>query len=208
MTEEEANEIIAENEAMVVGCTYNVLFTNDIVIGKVYEAIVAIKESPLYRMNTKIAIRRVDAERLNYERLSNGIIGERSEFFANANDKFFEEVEDQVNRLHSSIKHELDNNGIKHSEVISKLELARMLCEFGCVQLDKRESELKEKDSRFQFMNIDYLRQTKLLDSLCDTVRMLNIPHVELSTEECTKAINILSVKLADAEIIAKAISA
>lgn len=54
MTKEEVNKIIEENEAMVIGCTYNVLFTNDIVIGQVVEAVETIKRSPLYRMKTKL----------------------------------------------------------------------------------------------------------------------------------------------------------
>lgn len=46
MTKEQANSIIAENEAMVIGCTYNVLFTNDIVTGLTIEAVEDIKKSP------------------------------------------------------------------------------------------------------------------------------------------------------------------
>lgn len=69
MTREQATQIISDNESLVVGCTYNVLFTNDIVIGKTYEAIVAIKESPLYRMTMKKAIKKVDSERLIYRKI-------------------------------------------------------------------------------------------------------------------------------------------
>ena len=58
-------------------------------------------------------------------------------------------------------------------------------------------------------LSIKYLRLTKLYESLCIIKKALNIPcTVNLNTEECTKAINILSVKLADANTIAKAISA
>jgi hypothetical protein len=207
MTREQATQIISDNESLVVGCTYNVLFTNDIVIGKTYEAIVAIKESPLYRMTMKKAIKKVDSERLIYERLSNGVIGERSDFFARANDKFVEEVQDYIDILYFSIKQELDNKCIIHSSEISKLELARMLCEFGCVQLDSREEALVKKDPRFRKMNINYLRQTKLNNALSDAVKALNIPDLKCKTGVCLKAINNLAVKLAEADTIAKAIS-
>ena len=83
------------------------------------------------------------------------------------------------------------------------------MCEFGCAQLDKREEELQEKDKRFRKIKIDYLRQTELLKMLNEVMRTMEIPSiVNLNTEDTTRAINILSVKLASAEIIAKAISA
>lgn len=209
MTKEEANNIIAENEAMVIGCTYNVLFTNDIVIGLTYEAEVAIKESPLYRYDIKRKLKDLVKCRLEYEKISNRVIGDKINFFADANDIFIKEVHRYINSLHSAIKKQYDKSNLKHSDVISKLELARILCNFSCVQLDDREKALCDKDIRFNNLSIKYLRLTKLYESLCIIKKALNIPcTVNLNTEECTKAINILSVKLADANTIAKAISA
>lgn len=209
MTKEEVNRIIAENEAMVIGCTYNVLFTNDIVVSLTIEAVESVRKSPLYRMKTKQTINRVEAERKKYERLVNGIISDRSAFFADANDVFVEEIQKHVDILYWSIKREFDKHNLKHSDIIARLELARTLCAFGCVQLDKREEELQAKDKRFKKVKIDYLRQTDLLHTLDEAMRTMNVPYtIDLNTEECTRAINILSVKLADAEIIAKAISA
>lgn len=209
MTKEQANSIIAENEAMVIGCTYNVLFTNDIVTGLTIEAVEDIKKSPLYRMRTKQAVNRVEVERKKYEKLINGIVRERSGFFADANDIFTEDIRKHVDILYWSIKREFDKFNLKHSDIIARLELARTLCEFGCVQLDRREEELQAKDSRFRRFGIEYLRQTNLLHALNEAMCTINVPcMIDLNTEDCTRAINILSVKLADAEIIAKAISA
>ena len=39
MTKEESKKIIDENAAMAVACTYNVLFTNDIVSGLALDAV-------------------------------------------------------------------------------------------------------------------------------------------------------------------------
>ena len=39
MTNEESKRIIDENAAMAVACTYNVLFTNDIVSGLALDAV-------------------------------------------------------------------------------------------------------------------------------------------------------------------------
>lgn len=209
MTKEEANNIIAENEAMVIGCTYNVLFTNDIVIGLTIEAVESIRKSPLYRFDTKRKVNIVEKDRLKYERLINEVIGNTSSFFADANDIFLEDIQKHVDILYYSIKREFDKVNLSFSDIIARMELARTLCEFSCLQLDKREEELQEKDKRFKKFGIDYLRLTDLLRSLSETMKTLNVPcTVNLNTEECTKAINILSLKLADANTIAKAISA
>lgn len=205
MTKEEANNIIAENEAMVIGCTYNVLFTNDIVIGLTIEAVESIRKTPLYRFDTKRKVNIVEKDRLKYERLINEVIGNTSSFFADANDIFLEDIQKHVDILYYSIKREFDKVNLSFSDIIA----ARTLCEFSCLQLDKREEELQEKDKRFKKFGIDYLRLTNLLRSLSETMKTLNVPcTVNLNTEECTKAINILSVKLAYANTIAKAISA
>ena len=209
MTKEEANNIIAENEAMVIGCTYNVLFTNDIVIGLTIEAVESIRKTPLYRFDTKRKVNIVEKDRLKYERLINEVIGNTSSFFADANAIFLEDIQKHVDILYYSIKREFDKVNLSFSDIIARMELARTLCEFSCLQLDKREEELQEKDKRFKKFGIDYLRLTNLLRSLSETMKTLNVPcTVNLNTEECTKAINILSVKLADANTIAKAISA
>lgn len=209
MTKEEANNIIAENEAMVIGCTYNVLFTNDIVIGLTIEAVESIRKSPLYRFDTKRKVNIVEKDRLKYERMINEVIGNTSSFFADANDIFLEDIQKYVDILYYSIKREFDKVNLSFSDIIARMELARTLCEFSCLQLDKREEELQEKDKRFKKFGIDYLRLTNLLRSLSETMKTLNVPcTVNLNTEECTKEINILSVKLADANTIAKAISA
>lgn len=209
MTKEEANNIITENEAMVIGCTYNVLFTNDIVIGLTIEAVESIRKSPLYRFDTKRKVNIVEKDRLKYERMINEVIGNTSSFFADANDIFLEDIQKHVDILYYSIEREFDKVNLSFSDIIARMELARTLCEFSCLQLDKREEELQEKDKRFKKFGIDYLRLTNLLRSLSETMKTLNVPcTVNLNTEECTKAINILSVKLADANTIAKAISA
>lgn len=209
MTKEEANNIIAENEAMVIGCTYNVLFTNDIVIGLTIEAVESIRKTPLYRFDTKRKVNIVEKDRLKYERMINEVIGNTSSFFADANDIFLEDIQKHVDILYYSIKREFDKVNLSFSDIIARMELARTLCEFSCLQLDKREEELQEKDKRFKKFGIDYLRLTNLLRSLSETMKTLNVPcTVNLNTEECTKSINILSVKLADANTIAKAISA
>lgn len=56
MTNEESKRIIDENAAMAVACTYNVLFTNDIVSGLALDAVEAVRKSPLCCYKTKQAV--------------------------------------------------------------------------------------------------------------------------------------------------------
>ena len=100
MTKEQANRIISEHEVMVVGCTYNVLFTNDIVCGLVIDALEAVRKSPLYRQKTKQEVNQVEREKTKYEKLVNSVIGDRISFFADANDSFLEDVQKHVEVLY------------------------------------------------------------------------------------------------------------
>ena len=49
MTNEESKRIIDENAAMAVACTYNVLFTNDIVSGLALDAVESVATRPSRR---------------------------------------------------------------------------------------------------------------------------------------------------------------
>ena len=209
MTKEQATQIVSQYETLVVLATYNILFTNDIVCGKVIEALSMLENHPLYRHRTKQIARRVDYERKAYEKLVNEIIADRSQFFADANEVFGEEVNKHVEILYYCIKREFDRHNIKYSGVISRLETARTLCEFACKQFDKRLEELREQDRRFSGFNLEYIRMTRLMAVMNELMRTLHIPCVvDLNTPECLSAIDVLAKKLVDGENIARAISA
>lgn len=209
MNKDQANRIISQHESLVIATTYNILFTNDIVCGLVVEAIGKTKKSPLYKQKTKQLLNMCSAEQRKYESFINRLIGDRDEFFANANDSFREDVDKHLNVLYYSIKQAFDKSRIEHSDVISSLEVSRTMCEFSCAQFDKRIEELKQADNQFKGFALEYMRMTPLLQKLHEVMRSLNIPvTVDLNTTNCTTAINVLSKKLADGGIIAKAISA
>ena len=93
MTTDTATKIISKYESLVVLCTYNILFTNDICCGQIIECIHAMKRTPHYKQAFKRYLNDADRARREYERTVNGIIGsDRSEFFAECNDKYVEEV--------------------------------------------------------------------------------------------------------------------
>lgn len=89
MNKDTATKIISKYENLVVLCTYNILFTNDICCGQIIECIHAMKRTPHYKQAFKRYLNDADRARREYERTVNGIIGsDRSEFFAECNDKY------------------------------------------------------------------------------------------------------------------------
>lgn len=206
---EQANKVITEYESMVILCSYNILFTNDIVVSRIIEAMDDLRKSPLCRHLTKRWMNRVLDMQRDYEKKLNEVIGDRSAFFADANDLFVEDVNKHVEILFWTIKREFDRYKFDHSYVLAKLELARTLCQLGCLQFDRRIEEMQSMDNRFRMFRMDYLRQTDLLHGLNELMRTFIVPcTVNLDTDECNQAISVLSLKLADGQTIAKAISA
>lgn len=209
LTRERASRIISRHESMVVACTYNILFTNDICCGQVIEALQAMKRTPHYRHEAKMHMNRAEKARKHYERVLNRVISDRCDFFADANDKFLQNVSPHVEVMYYSIKRELDRHGIEYSSEVARMELARTLCRFACVQFDRRMEHLRRTDGRFACFTLGYLRLTELdteLDAAMDSVRVGR--KVDLNTEECQMAMDALSLKLGDIELIANAIQA
>ena len=143
----------------------------------------------------------IRADRKRYHR------SDRSEFFAECNDKYVEEVNKHVDMLYWQFKQALDDNGISHSAELAKFELARTLCDYACIQFDERIGELRKKDSKFNRFMLDYLK-------LANVARLMNLASdnlkigrtVNMNTERCTSAFEVLARKLSDADNIANAI--
>lgn len=121
MTEEQVDRMISDNEAIVVGCTYNIMFTNDLVCGAVVEALAGLRKSAMCRHETKKEAGRVEKERKDYERMVNGVVRRSADFFADANDAFTGEVAKHVEVLYWSIKDELDKFQSTHPRRVRPL---------------------------------------------------------------------------------------
>lgn len=124
MTKEESKRIIDENAAMAVACTYNVLFTNDIVSGLALDAVESVRKSPLFRYKTKQAVNKVEREQRKYEKTVNRVVGDKGAFFADANDVFLDDVRKHVEILYWSIKREFDKAGLEHPGFNNKMFVA------------------------------------------------------------------------------------
>lgn len=208
MTKEDADKIIKDNEALVIGCTYNILFTNDIVCSVVIEALEGLKKSAMYRQETKRAATAVERARKEYERYLNSVVERSSEFFADANDKFTEELGKDLNVLYYTIKGEMDRKGVKESGVLARMEEARMLADYAVWQFDRRMKELAERDKRFKGLDVGYLRidgMLKTLNRMMESVR--TGVTVDMNIEQCRMALDVVALKLSSPEAIARAIA-
>ena len=208
MTKEEADKIVSRHESLVVACTYNILFTNDIVMGLIVETAEAIKKTPLYKQKVKQLLRSCEVERRKYEKLVEGIIGDKIEFFADANEVFMMDVKKHIDTLYYSIKNELDKSDVPHSSTISKAQQACTMAGFACVQFDKRMEELKKTDIRLKKFSLQYLRLTTTSHKLSELMDAIPINRtIDLNVTPASQSLDIVSKKLADVDSIAKAIS-
>lgn len=208
MNKETATKIISKYESLVVLCIYNILFTNDICCGQVIECLHAMRRTPYYKQTFKRHLNEAEKARKEYERVVNSVIGsDRSEFFADCNDKYTEEVNRHVEMLYWQFKQELDDNGIAYSSEIARFELARTLCDYSCIQFEERISELRKKDKQFNGFTLEYLKLdnvARLMNLASDNLRIGKT--VNMNTERCTSAFDVLVRKLSDADNIANAI--
>lgn len=60
MNTETARKVINKHESIVVLCTYNILFTNDICCGQMIECMQAMKRTPYYRHSFKRYLNEAD----------------------------------------------------------------------------------------------------------------------------------------------------
>lgn len=166
------------------------------------------RRTPYYKQTFKRHLNEAEKARKEYERVVNCVIGsDRSEFFADCNDKYTEEVNRHVEMLYWQFKQELDDNGIAYSSEIARFELARTLCDYSCIQFDERISELRKKDKQFNGFTLEYLKLdnvARLMNLASDNLRIGKT--VNMNTERCTSAFDVLVRKLSDADNIANAI--
>ena len=208
MNTETARKVINKHESLVVLCTYNILFTNDICCGQMIECLQAMKRTPYYRHSLKKYLNEANKSRREYEKIVNSVIRpDLGEFFADCNDRFVEEVNKHVEMLYWQFKQALDDKALVYSAELARFELARTLCDYACLQFDIRMNELKEKDPMFKGFTMEYLKlsnEKRLMNLASDNLKITKM--VDMNTERCTAAFDVLVRKLSDGGIIANAI--
>ena len=203
-----AKKVISKHESLVVLCTYNILFTNDICCGQMIECLQAMKRTPYYKHRFKRYLNDADKARRKYEKIVNSVIRpDLGELFADCNDRFVEEVNKHVEMLYWQFKQVLDDKALVYSAELARFELARTLCDYACLQFDIRMNELKEKDPMFKGFTMEYLKlsnEKRLMNLASDNLKIGEM--VDMNTERCTATFDVLVRKLSDGGIIANAI--
>ena len=195
----------------VLPITYNILFVNDIACSLIIDSLSALrKEKGLHVYDTKMYAKKIDEARSKYEKKIearskyekkiNRVIGDKcSEFFADNNDAFLEEVKKDLDVFYYSIKGVYDAHDIEYSGLLSKLEMAHIILQYSCRMVDIRMSELKKIDSMFNSINLGYTKMSnvlRLFELMLSTLRVKC--HIDLNTERCKLAMEILNKDFSD----------
>ena len=206
---EKIKERIDSHMDTVLPITYNILFVNDIACSLIIDSLSALrKEKGLHVYDTKMYAKKIDEARSKYEKKINRVIGDKcSEFFADNNDAFLEEVKKDLDVFYYSIKGVYDAHDIEYSGLLSKLEMAHIILQYSCRMVDIRMSELKKIDSMFNSINLGYTKMSnvlRLFELMLSTLRVKC--HIDLNTERCKLAMEILNKDFSDMNKIYKVI--
>lgn len=198
---EKIKERIDSHMDTVLPITYNILFVNDIACSLIIDSLSDLrKEKGLHVYDTKMYAKKIDEARSKYEKKINKVIGDKcSEFFADNNDAFLEEVKKDLDVFYYSIKDVYDAHDIEYSELLSKLEMAHIILQYSCRMVDIRMSELKKIDSMFNSINLGYTKMSnvlRLFELMLSTLRVKC--HIDLNTQRCKLAMEILDKDFSD----------
>lgn len=157
MTTDTATRIISKHESLVVLCTYNILFTNDICCWQIIECLQAMKRTPYYKHTFKKFLNDAEKARRAYEKTINSVIGaDRGDFSQIEMTGIWKRLTSTLKCSTGSSSRFLTIWGGEYSSELARFELARTLCEYACLQFDERIAALKRKmlDSKDSHWNI------------------------------------------------------
>lgn len=190
----------------VKACLYNMLFTNDLTCSAIIDAIYSVKKSPLYRQKTKQSINRLENLRKSYERYINERIKDNLDFYANANDVIQANVDKDIEILYYQFKSTLDKKDIPNSAILAKLEVAEAMIGLSISSWQKRINQLnpyfKKIDKRLSYLRLSGFKEE--MSILFDTIKIDD--YVNFNTPEAIMAMDIISKKLVNGNILAEAI--
>lgn len=200
---------VQKHLSLVAATIYNVCCTNDICIGLMLEAHEALRKSPLYVKETKRLANLVEEKRRRYEREVARIMQDAIGLFAEANDAYNdEEMQRSIQLLYFAFKQEIDRYRVEYSDVVARLELARVMLQYSVGQQQKRREDLRECGIEFAMYGLDSLDMSgiyAMYRRLTDSIRIDAV--VDLNTEQCHAAMDGVVKRIMDEERIARAIA-
>lgn len=127
----------------VLACMYAILVTNDIVCSWELDSLGELKKHPhLFRHRVKQLVKAMEADRLRYEHMVNGLLRHNSEFFGNAAHIVSEKTKPCVTKLYHCISDNLARHSVPDADVIARFETLRSLADVACTLYDKHAEAL------------------------------------------------------------------
>ena len=213
MTEEQARRLITDSKErrILVAVMYYWLFTNDLLMGQVLEAVDGLRHVPtLYRHRVKQICGEAERERMRYERELNRVTLPRAEFYADANESIAQSVEHDLQVLYYSIKQVADWRCVPHSEEMARVMMAHGLAAYACNAFDDDWQQLRRLNPVFGRVSIPGLRPTRMLCLLGRLVAELRLEPDMMDSERAAQCIRqavlAFNNRLRDPEVLARAI--
>lgn len=204
--EKDMNKVQNINENPLVRiCTFSILHANEFSFELLIDAISMLKKTPLFKHEVKMWLNRADLLRKLYDRDLNSTIASNADYFASTNEKMDEEIEHLEKVFYYSIKQELDNQKIEYSAEIAKLEECNI---FMMSSLNAHDEALKLLfKAKVGKINKEYLRLTKVSQSVSNAIKCISGNTVNLDTNRVTTAYNNLMNVFFDPKTIDKTLA-
>lgn len=205
MTDKEVEEVVYRNSVVVSSITNSILFTNDIAISYVIDAVSQLRKSGYFARLVKMLTQKVDREVALYEKSLNAIMKESSYKLADANDKFLDFVDYDLKKLYYCIKFEYDKQKVPDSKLLSLVRMTGELCNLADTQTEVRIEELASVDKRFRTKDFSVISVKRIRKAMNNLMEALPSAIIE-NSPEVNMAFDIFMRKVADKELLTKAI--
>lgn len=184
-----ANGVLDQN--LLIGEAFMIMFVNYFTDTYVFEAIDALKTSPLYKHDVKQLAKRVEAEAIAQNKSFQVGLGDNANWFADINLSLDDAFDGKMKRLDAAIRNELGD--CKYPKVFSRLAIALMLCELAAVNIRDRINECKYTSPIITKLKyIDHERLRCLLTKLYEKIGVpesvqkdLTIRAIWLDIQKC-----------------------
>lgn len=125
---------------------YTSLFANELAVGSLFNAMSAVKKTPLYRQEIKKHLNEADRMRKQYEHTISRVITEKHhQYLADINDAFQELVEHDLEILYQSAKRIFDKARIPLSSELAVITQAYTMISMS-VRLNEAHRDLVKKE--------------------------------------------------------------
>lgn len=195
-------------EQFALTATYNILVTNDIMLGQVAAVIYHIKQSGQYKQKIKQETKRLEMLLKKIEKRMLEVVGPRSGFLSDVVQLIQDECQANIDQIIEAITEEFEKIGHPYPLLMGHLETALTFSELAVINLDLRYKEMVERkvpDAK----NILWLKQDEIKKSINRLIDLLfQGGVVDLNkNQRCKTSLMLIERKLTDVRLIAKSIT-